>query len=69
MSKKDYKKFAVVLKNYYSAYSDPAKSGGSRTMWQSLVLDLADLFAEDNRKFDRNKFFDACGWPADGERR
>ena len=60
MTKKDYKKIAKLLANHPCACT---------TQWQRFVLDFVDVLKEDNPNFDKNKFFDACGWTADGYRR
>ena len=30
--------------------------------WQLDCIDFANMCQETNERFDRNKFFDACGW-------
>ncbi len=43
-------------------YKDmPAWMRGAYDQWNTLVLNLADAFADDNPKFDRARFLKACG--------
>ena len=56
MSKKDYKKFATIIKNRVNI---------QRTSWNAelfmIASDMAKAFQEDNPRFDRSKFLIACG--------
>jgi len=49
MTKKDYEKIASVIFRCGDIISK-----------QKLIADLADAFAQDNPRFDRDRFFNAC---------
>ncbi len=53
MTKKDYIKFANVLKFYVVTM----KLSDSIRM---IANDLCDIFIEDNPRFDKDKFLEAC---------
>lgn len=63
MTRKDYVKFAALFAGELAC----AKTNGSavRTVrliqLRSLVLSAADIFAHDNVRFNRGKFYKACG--------
>ena len=66
MTKKDYIKFAGVIKEAVKCH------GGDRADPERAIRDIADelcnIFASDNPHFNRGKFIDACGfhkWPDD----
>lgn len=58
MTRKDYVKIAEVLKN-----SKPSgeESPQAHTRWGGLVYRMATMLAEDNKRFDEDKFIQACG--------
>ena len=62
MTRKDYVKFAAMLKD---ANSHQACELNYREGWHgacsSLVQRTADIFAADNPNFDRERFLQACG--------
>lgn len=62
MTKKDYIKFAQMLKREQPAtlYSID-ESDVTTVTWQCIVESTADIFAEDNPRFDRERFLRACG--------
>lgn len=51
-SKKDYESIAALIKE--------ATSWGNNTV-KNIAVGLADIFAADNTRFDRQKFLAACG--------
>ena len=56
MTHKDYIKIAKVLKkNYWS-------TGGGYYIWTDIVIDTASMLAEDDKSFNIQKFYDACGY-------
>lgn len=64
MTKKDYVRFAAIV----SKRMDDAKGRGERsgrseavTALTKFATDLADLFQQDNERFDRARFMKACG--------
>lgn len=52
MTKKDYIAFAKVLKKYNDCLEPCAKD---------ITKDIAALFANDNPRFNQDKFLEACG--------
>ena len=53
MTKKDYIAIASVLKQYNESYTKG---------WDFNIFEaFADILAKDNNKFDKNKFYKACG--------
>lgn len=60
MTKKDYELIAFPIKRQID-YAN-RKYNGDRWLTVSVIAkDLADLFAQANPRFDRNKFLQACG--------
>ena len=59
LSRKYYKKIADIL-----AHHEPEKETGLTvnpwTIWNNMVQSLADLFQDDNERFDRQRFTEAC---------
>jgi hypothetical protein len=53
MTRKDYRKIAKII-------SDNADTKTMAIDGGVLVLKLAEILQEDNLKFNRTKFFDAC---------
>ena len=53
MTRKDYVAVAEILSGYQNAMID-------NYWWEDLVNDFANLFAEDNPNFKRDKFTKAC---------
>ena len=58
MTRKDYVKVADILAGYKLAMIDGY-------WWEDLINDFADMFAEDNPNFKRDKFTQACEEPED----
>ena len=60
LTKKDFKAIAeIIKKNTHEQFMF-----GGNTFWlskQYTCRDLADYFATQNSRFDRQKFLDACG--------
>lgn len=56
MTRKDYQKFAEMLKKqmeevpYSHAY-----------IMQGTIKEIADIFQRDNPRFNRQRFYEACG--------
>lgn len=60
MRKKDYIKFAAMLKEQH----DQTKVLARPDAWihvEEIIIATADIFAEDNPNFDRDRFYKACG--------
>lgn len=53
MTKKDYIKFASML-----AIKRPGRR--STGYWEDLISRIANIFADDNPSFDRERFIAAC---------
>ena len=60
MTSKDYQKFVLVLRNKYAPVAAAGKTP-SYLLWRQIVHGVADVFAEDNPRFNRAKFYEACG--------
>ena len=57
MTRKDYVSTAEILKTYAEAMDF--------IFFEDLVNDFADMFAEDNARFNRVRFVEACNWLAE----
>lgn len=57
MSKKDYTRFAKIIKEALLG----TESVAQRVTVTFIALSMADYFAEDNSNFDRDRFLQACG--------
>lgn len=57
MTRKDYVSTAEILKTYAVAMD--------LFFFEDLVNDFADMFAEDNARFNRVRFVEACNWLAE----
>ena len=55
MTKKDYMKFAEMLKNQRIIH------GGDKLTLKQVSYGIAYIFAADNPNFDRSRFLIACG--------
>lgn len=53
MSKKDYIRIAAVLAQWRASES-------SASITAAITLDLAEVFAADNPRFDKSRFFQAA---------
>jgi hypothetical protein len=60
MSKKDYIKFAAMLKEQHDIAQDTLFSQG-KTAVENVIKASAEIFAEDNPRFDHDRFYKACG--------
>lgn len=58
MSRKDYELIASAFK---TARPDMSRNDDSRTQWARGLHVLADGLARDNPRFDRSRFYAACG--------
>ena len=67
MTKKDFELFAELLSGYkfnlmtadvyqYPEYSTPEE------LWATIVRDTADKFAAENPRFNRDRYYSACGY-------
>lgn len=59
MTKKDYEKFADMLLGYRCCNLD--EDGDRVISVLGVAQDIADIFAADNPRFDRERFLQACG--------
>jgi hypothetical protein len=55
MTRKDYEKIAQVMKS-------ELQGGVDANSWMSIVNGLASMLKQDNERFDRHTFRNACGW-------
>jgi hypothetical protein len=58
MTRKDYIALAGALKRA----ADTAESVEASLMWGRTCHEIADVLADDNSNFARDKFMTACGW-------
>jgi hypothetical protein len=58
MTRKDYQAIAVII----SSLADKYQFDDGRHVVSEVASDLADMMAEDNPRFDRQRFLDACGY-------
>lgn len=64
MTKRDYIRFAAMFAGELAL----AKGEVAReVVVRNLILSTADLFAQDNARFDRGVFYIACGLTEDGQ--
>jgi hypothetical protein len=61
MSKKDYEKFAQIFLDTKPPRPPHAPDFGRYTVWFSVLIRMTDVFKDDNPRFDRNRFLEACG--------
>ena len=54
MTRKDYVATAEILSGYKDLIGD-------NFVYEDLVDDFAGMFAQDNERFDSDKFLEACG--------
>ena len=60
MTKKDYIRFANVLAEKKDLFGIPNETVDMPSqMFHELVSDIADIFEDDNKRFDRDEFFKA----------
>lgn len=57
MTRKDYIAAAELLRRVAKTHNDPL----CERVCLSVATGLADIFAQDNRRFDRTRFLLACG--------
>jgi hypothetical protein len=60
-SKKHYIAVAAIIKKHYIPAPAAGFDEGYAAGVAQVAEELADLFAEDNPRFDRAEFFKACG--------
>lgn len=62
MSRKDYEKVAAILReeNAFAANGRDVASRTARAVVATVAVKMADMFAEDNPRFDRDRFLEAC---------
>lgn len=61
--KKDFKAIAQIIKGEYNTENRTGEieyDNGFEQALQNLSAKLADYFGQDNPRFDRQKFYDAC---------
>jgi hypothetical protein len=58
MSRKDYQKFADLIRSQLEANLN---SPTARRAIKTVALEMEAIFAADNRAFDPGRFRDACG--------
>ena len=57
MTKKHFVKIAAILAGDLAT----CKNGAERIKVKGIALSLADMFAQENPRFDRQRFYDAVG--------
>jgi len=63
MTKKDYIKFARTLRGIKPQKSSDIKEYGAKlSQWGKMIEAIADIFEDDNGRFDRNKFYKEVGY-------
>lgn len=63
MTRKDYVKFAAMLKHDADYWQNPETANLARyVQTYRIAKKVADIFAEDNERFDRAKFMAASGF-------
>ena len=55
MTKKDYEKIAQVMSEVLNDNAEPFQ-------WMGTVNSLAQMLGQDNPRFDKHTFRNACGW-------
>jgi len=58
MSRKDYQRVANLIREQLEANCRNIKAKGAI---KAIAMEMADIFATDNRAFDPGRFRDACG--------
>lgn len=61
LMKKDFKAIAKIIEKDYDCYNGPTGPGMCGEVLKDISEKLADYFATQNPRFNRQKFFDACG--------
>ena len=59
MTKRDYVKFAQMIRFAHMRYDGP-REDIAKEMIRHFKVEIADIFAADNPRFNREKFFKAC---------
>lgn len=57
MTKKDYERIAEVFRCL-----KPLPGGLVRRLWADTVISMANAYAEDNPRFNRERFYAACNY-------
>lgn len=65
-SQKDYQKMADILAGEIACYPNDIDVD-IRLAIRRVALSTADMFAQDNPRFNRARFYVACGLTEDGE--
>jgi hypothetical protein len=61
MTKRDFILIAETLKNERPDRDGTKWADGARDLWSTTVLAFANALATKNPRFDKERFFDACG--------
>lgn len=64
MTRKHYAQFAQIIKDEQEALEvlDPNMASVAKASTFIMANKMATIFAQDNPRFDRDKFFKACGY-------
>lgn len=65
MTKKHFEQFAFMLNGQKPIESTDPYQKGAFDQWKVMVRRTADIFGENNSRFNRSKFLEACGYPSD----
>lgn len=64
MTRKHYEKFAALFageKALLDSWTNGPLYTTRMTLLRNIILSTADIFAQDNPRFDRERFYTACG--------
>jgi len=63
MTRKDYIAFARILREIKPRKDNSADDYGAKlSQWGKMIEAIAGVFEDGNERFDREKFFKACGY-------
>lgn len=70
MSRKDYRAIADVIAGEVATAptTDDARRQATLRTLRNVMLSTADVMARDNARFNRARFYTACGFESDGSR-
>lgn len=60
MPKFQQRHYEAIAETMQQTYSDDSGDGGGADTWSFIVESLADMFASDSPKFQRDRFIRAC---------
>jgi len=60
MTRKDYVAIAEAFATTKPETADNVQAREARYQWKLVMTEIADVFADDNPRFDRDRFYTAC---------